>query len=181
MFTTPFNDDDVDTTMHNNSEALKSGHNELGSAIITTTPIVPTAIIAAVNDDRIDHILGDNGQMATPMHIIANGINSDNNVITPEQDLNNGSTISSAKAIITPKKNKHLSKKLLFNFMYPKLTHYPTDLFWTDPSIPTAPIVPPRPTKLAATVNNTMAPVLPPRPTNATTSYTNNDDTTQLS
>ena len=118
--------------------------------------------------------------MATPMHTIANDVNSDNNIVTPEQDLNNGSTNSNTKAIITPKKNNHLSKKLLLDFMYPKLTHYPTDLFWTAPSVPTAPIVPPRPVKLAATVNNNIAPVLPPRPTNATTSHTNNDATTQL-
>ena len=142
MFSIPFEDDeDINTTMQTNSKALKSGHNELDSAIITTTPIVPTAIIAAVNDDQIDHILGDNGQMATPMHIIANELNSNDPMTTLEHDLDNNSVISSTNAIITPTNIKRSRRKALLDFMYPRETYYPTDLFWTDPLIRTSPLI----------------------------------------
>ena len=65
MFSIPYEEVYTEYIMHTNSKALESGHNELDSATVTTAPIVPTAIIAAVNGDRVDHILGDNGQMAT--------------------------------------------------------------------------------------------------------------------
>ena len=147
--------------MHTNSKALKSGHNELDSATVTTTPIVPTAIIAAVNGDRVDHILGDNGQMATPMHTIADNFNFNTCTTTTEQDLTNITTISDTNAIITPTKMKRLPNKILLDFMYPKLTYYPTDLFWTDPQSSMIPIVPPRPLKQQPLNNTHVAPPLP--------------------
>ena len=181
MFSIPFEDEvDTNTTMQVNNEALKSGHNELDLAIVTTTPIVPTAIIAAVNDDQVDHILGDNGQMATPMHMIANELNFNINTATLEQDLDKISTISDTNAISTLNKTKHFRRRPLLDFMYPKEMHYPTDLFWVDPLIPTLPIVPPRPVKHQTAVNNNAPPALPPRPIRTTSTGPVNNDPHQL-
>ena len=181
MFSIPFEDEaDNNTTAQVNNEALKSGHNELNSAIVTTTPIVPTAIIAAVNDDQIDHILGDNGQMATPMHIIANDLNSNICTTTLEQDLDRISTTSDTNAMITPTKTKQPRKRILLDFMYPREMQYPTDLFWTDPLIPTLPVVPPRPVKNQTTTNNNTPPALPPRPIRTTSAQVINSDSSQL-
>ena len=112
MFSASFDEElEINTTMQTNNQALQFGHNELDSTIITTTPIVPTAIIAAVNDDRIDHILGDNGQMATPMNIIANEFNINNGIATLDQDVTNISTISSTNAIIKQEQKQDYKRK----------------------------------------------------------------------
>ena len=117
--------------------------------------------------------------MATPMHTIADNFNFNTCTTTTEQDLTNITAISDTNAIITPIKMKRLPNKTLLDFMYPKQTHYPTDLFWTDPQISMVPIVPPRPLKQQPLNNTNVAPPLPPRPHKALSLQSANDNPSQ--